>query len=215
MRAVILRLLIVCATILASCSPDHPKAPPARVLFIGNSITLHGASPTIGWYGEYGMAASSAEKDYVHLVAAALRAESFEPFTPGQWESSYTSFDYSSVAGLAGADILIVKLGENVSPYLPSFRDAFAELLRVAASHEVVVVSTWWTDPYFAPINADMKAAAEAAGASWVELPEHDASHNALDFTNPGVAAHPGDRGMQLIADAILAALERKGWTVR
>ena len=28
-----------------------------RVLFVGNSITLHEAKEEIGWYGNYGMAA--------------------------------------------------------------------------------------------------------------------------------------------------------------
>ena len=43
-----------------------------KVVFIGNSITLHGKLPEIGWYNEWGMAASAAEKDYVHLVTAAI-----------------------------------------------------------------------------------------------------------------------------------------------
>ena len=34
-----------------------------RIVFLGNSITLHGASPEIGWNNtEYGMAASAAKK---------------------------------------------------------------------------------------------------------------------------------------------------------
>ena len=43
-----------------------------RVLFVGNSITRHEPNPSLGWYGDWGMAASSKEKDYVHLVVAEL-----------------------------------------------------------------------------------------------------------------------------------------------
>ena len=46
-----------------------------KVLFIGNSITLHGVAPQIGWTNRWGMAASSQEKDYVHLVAAGIARE--------------------------------------------------------------------------------------------------------------------------------------------
>ena len=45
-----------------------PEASGVRVLFVGNSITLHGVSPSIGWHGEWGMAASEKAKDYVHLM---------------------------------------------------------------------------------------------------------------------------------------------------
>jgi len=44
-----------------------------KVLFVGNSITLHGVCESIGWNHECGMAASRAENDYVHPVINDLR----------------------------------------------------------------------------------------------------------------------------------------------
>ena len=38
------------------------------VLCVGNSILAHGPSESIGWSGNWGMAASSADKDYYHLL---------------------------------------------------------------------------------------------------------------------------------------------------
>ena len=39
-----------------------------RVLVLGNSITRHGPKDDIGWYGDWGMAASSADRDFVHRL---------------------------------------------------------------------------------------------------------------------------------------------------
>ena len=39
-----------------------------RILFVGNSITKHAPKPSIGWNRDCGMAASSIEHDYVHLI---------------------------------------------------------------------------------------------------------------------------------------------------
>src|ERR1700678_2947065 len=48
-----------------------------RILFIGDSITRHNTNPDIlarlGWDHIAGMAASSEDKDYVHLLAAKIQ----------------------------------------------------------------------------------------------------------------------------------------------
>ena len=46
-----------------------------RILFVGNSITRHGPKAEIGWYHDFGMAASDISKDYVHLVLNELSAK--------------------------------------------------------------------------------------------------------------------------------------------
>lgn len=43
-----------------------------RILFLGNSITLHPPLPSIGWNNNWGMAASTAETDYVHVLTSAI-----------------------------------------------------------------------------------------------------------------------------------------------
>ena len=43
-----------------------------RILFLGNSITRHAPAPGLGWYGDWGMAASARQNDYVHKLVALM-----------------------------------------------------------------------------------------------------------------------------------------------
>ena len=42
--------------------------PTKKILIMENSITYHGKKTEIGWNGNWGMAASKAENDYVHIL---------------------------------------------------------------------------------------------------------------------------------------------------
>jgi hypothetical protein len=61
----------------AHAQPDEPAARIGclradRILFLGNSITLHGVVESYGWLNYCGMAASVPGKDYVHVLTTAL-----------------------------------------------------------------------------------------------------------------------------------------------
>ena len=71
-----------------------------RIMFIGNSITMHGALKSIGWFGNWGMAASAMEKDYVHLFMSGVLERfpnaSFCIVQASCWEQNYKNFDYDA-----------------------------------------------------------------------------------------------------------------------
>jgi hypothetical protein len=183
--------------------------PQKKILFVGNSITVHDPAPSIGWYGNWGMAASAADKDFVHLTAARYGAD-FRTANAGDWETGYQSFDYSTMRPLDGwADTVVIKVGENVRNYDTDFAEAFRKLVQSVSTStsRVYIVSTWWMGDLYQAINRDMQKVAREFGYRWVQIPEHDASFNALGFSDSAVASHPGDKGMQLIADSICAVI--------
>jgi hypothetical protein len=208
---------------------QNPSTPGGyqKVLFVGNSITRHGPKEDIGWVGNWGMAASVEAKDYVHLVTKAITEKSGkapEVMIKGgaEFERSYANYDTAvkmKDAADFAANLLIVAIGENV-PGLKSaeekqkFQDRVTELLRVlkAGRHPTLVVrSSFWANE--AKDDALKKACAEAGGIfvdiSALDKNEQNYARSERPYKHEGVARHPGDQGMQAIADALLKALPK------
>ena len=89
-----------------------------KVLFVGNSITRHGISPGIGWHRDCGMAASSEENDYVHILKKRILEKypdaRFCISQVADWERTYAEPDknlemYKDARDF-GADIIIMRI---------------------------------------------------------------------------------------------------------
>jgi len=199
-----------------------------KILFLGNSITQHGPKPEIGWTGNWGMAASALDKDYPHVLAARIgKAAGGRPQILAKniadFERGHPNYDIA--AGMKDElafkpDLVIVAIGENV-PSLDSdqakanYREAFVRLLNTLAenSHPTIVVrSCFWNNP---EKDVLMKQAAAQAGVIYVDIgalggDPANAARSERTIEHAGVAGHPGDKGMQAIADALWKAIETK-----
>lgn len=191
-----------------------------NVLFVGNSITLHGSKPSIGWTGQWGMAASAPEKDYVHLTVAGLE-ERLGPVNWGiaqgaLWERGYNDDTilptlYAPAREFA-ADIVFVRIGENTARNLletVDYKEAFAKMVRffTPKAEKIIVSDLFWASP---AIDEPIRAAIAENGWKLVPLGDlgmQDCMKAIGLFEHAGVAAHPGDLGMRAIADRLLAAL--------
>ena len=196
--------------------------PGLKVLFVGNSITLHGPKADLGWNGWHGMAASSPEKDYVHLCIREMTKKhpdaSFAIAQVCEWEVNYKNGAESHCLYAAardfGADLIILRAVENC-PLKDFDADTFAaaykaliEYLDPAGKADVVLTTSFWPHP----ADEAIRAVAEEKGYALCELGDlgRDPAMKAIGlFEHRGVAEHPGDAGMRAIADRILAALEK------
>lgn len=198
-----------------------------KVLIYGNSIALHARAPKIGWNGEWGMAASSREKDFAHLVVAGLEKRhggraGFRIRNLALLERNFTT-NLTHFAELAddvayAPDYVVIAIGENVrsldaasaADYTRFLASLARPLAQSAKRPPVVMRSPFWRNPVKADCTA--KAAAEV-GAIYVDagnLGDADENKAIGLFEHRGVAQHPGDLGMKRLADLLLGAFPGK-----
>ena len=217
------------------CAADVPSGKPmigrlaaSKVLFLGNSITLHGPAPSIGWTGNWGMAASAKEKDYVHLLTASIaKATGTTPEIRvrniADFERGYDTFDIENQFREDlefKADIVILAVGENVAELATdeakaNYGKAFARLLPIISQQgqsTIFVRGCFWKNEIK---DAIMRKATDDAGATFVDIKElggdeSNAARSERNIEHAGVAGHPGDKGMRAIADAIFAAIQKQ-----
>ena len=195
-----------------------------KVLIYGNSIALHGPAPSIGWTGNWGMAASAREKDFAHLLVAGLeesRGETadFRIRNLALLERNYTTnlLEFADFADdVAWApDYVVIAIGENVAhldeaaaeDYTRFLATLARPLVESAKRPPVVMRSPFWRNEIK---SACTKRAAEEVGAIYVDAAPlgDDSANKAIGiFEHRGVASHPGDLGMRRLADLILAPL--------
>lgn len=198
-----------------------------KLLVLGNSVALHGPAPQIGWAGNWGMAASSRDKDFAHVLHTRVcKAAQGEPqlmvLNLADFERKQTDFDFDQglKESLAfDADVVIVAVGAN-APALETeeaqqrYRTAFELLLsrlQQRKSTTLLVRGEFWPDPTKEQI---MREVCEKVGGTYLplkDLNKDPANLGSADqkFEHAGVAGHPGDRGMKLIADELWKAIEK------
>ncbi len=192
-----------------------------RILFVGNSITLHGYKEDIGWFGEnYGMAASCKEKDYVHLVLSGLKQKYADIACcicqAAEWERNYktgTKFlEKCKLVREFDADIIIMRIVENCSHNNYEgqiFQEQYKKMIdffNKSGKAKIILTTSFWKHI----ADNEIIEVGEERGYTTLNMGElgEDESMKAIGlFEHSGVANHPGDKGMKSIADTILNAI--------
>ena len=190
-----------------------------KFLVIGNSITLHHKSSY--WNSEHGMAATSQDKDFVHLLASNLEMEpvylhfsDFEVLAHDREQllhllDKYLDDKYSFV---------VVQLGDNVADsttWEEDYKALLAKLRTEIGTTCLITVGNFWENK---KVDTQLFHASMEYMATFIPLIDiHKQSkyQAGLNFTvtnlegeemivkHNGVALHPGNTGMKVIATKI------------
>jgi hypothetical protein len=206
-----------------------------KILFLGNSITLHPPLVERKWTGNWGMAASALEKDYVHVLTkqidehtgGTLKLRLVDPtkkdadgvVTLGDanvvniadiLERKYASYDPARLRSQIALrpDVVVLQFGENVRT--DSFdAAALTKCLKklVGDLKESSNPTIFVTSQIYGPNEALDRVKQQVVA----EDPGHrvfvDLSGFRKDPSNNGFLDHPNDQGMKFIADTLFKAM--------
>ena len=199
-------------------------------LAIGNSITLHDLA-TYWWDDDRGMAATTNEKDYVHLISKHLERSSDSVTTHSinlpSWESNGS--DRAEFLELLkpylspSISVVTIQLGENAFN-LDTWRSDYEELINYvkngAPNASIYVIGDFWSNENR---GSEKEQVSIACGVTYVspdgikdnkeyyssigtEVEDSEGKLHTID--HQGVANHPSDKGMEAIADRVIEMMK-------
>jgi len=210
-----LLLLAGCGSVPKAASSTTPAVPPATALLIvGNSITRHGADPTIGWTGDWGMAASAEANDFAHLTAASLNL----PLTtlngaPAEQQPALNGAALVTkiTAAMTPHTLVVVEMGDDVTATsLSAFGPVYDQVIEAASTGRALVcTSTYWTNK---AVDTVLQSTCTAHSGIFIPIgdiytnPDNPDYQGAPEFSNRSVQRHPHDWSMSQIAARIVAS---------
>lgn len=195
-----------------------------KLIILGDSISKHGpAVESLGWSGNWGMAASSEDKDYVHLFLARLtesqggKAPQLIVFAEGGGTITGKGAVKDKIQAV-GADLAVIQLGENdkdvsVAGYKAPYEAIIQGLKAGNPNVRIFCFGVWGQANANGPKDMPIRELCKQYGATYVSLEaaNRDPANRAgaeKRFTHAGVNWHPGDKGMQAYADALWQAYQ-------
>jgi hypothetical protein len=188
-------------------------------VILGNSIVIHSPRPEVGWYGNWGMAASAADSDFVHRIKNSLKVNNLYYNTSflniANFETRFYNYDFNNLDTLKNSNIVIIKIGENIvekTAIDSNFIFHFDKLIKYFKKPSTTIVLS---DGFCninkkgqedSTVNLLIREYANKNNLLFIKTNDlsRDSSNRAYKtYLNPGVQAHPSDKGMRLIHDRI------------
>lgn len=198
-----------------------------KVVCLGNSITRHGYLPRIGWYSEWGMAATNEESDYCHKIQNRLRkyngSSSVIPWNISPFERDPGIDIDSMLKGKCdSADVIVIKIGENVRDSA-AFDNNFQRLIDACRTYtdKIILVGMFWEN---SAMESIIKKHAKANNLTFVSLESvrsqkdiypkigdiyYDIEGKPYKIEQDFIITHPNDKGMEEIGRLIFNAIAR------
>ena len=215
----------ICGGLFIACQQPHNVNDPLQVLCLGNSITKHPIKEDIEWFSDWGMAASNIEYDYCHQLEKMLSQNRpgtvVTPLNIAYWERNLNC-NIDSLIGthVTDKDVIVIRLVENVQDK-EAFKSGILRLVEYCKrkADKVVITGCFWKDEEKerAIINAAHMHGLTFIPIDWIDRlydsrPKvgdtlYDIHGKPYTVIKDFIIAHPDDKGMKKIAEAIYRVL--------
>ena len=198
-----------------------------KFLAIGNSITLHGKCNY--WWGNWGMAASKKDADYVHIIAQELSDEiSVLPDSVNFAVWELQAHDRSETLHLlekydfASYEFVILQLGENIQDVSTMVEDLYDLLLyireKLGPDKRIFVYGNFWPNELVDEIKEKIcqLVSAEFISLKPIQKKQFMCGMKRIVFDelghkhyveHEGVTIHPNDKAMKYYANEVVRRL--------
>jgi len=199
---------------------DNQNDDRIKIVILGNSLTLIN-----DWNGGAGLAASNRENDYVHILLEKISFENdlkieYIVLNIAEFEREFEYFDYDRLEIIRKfePEIIIFQIGENViakklNEKREIFIENYMELINYCNGKYTIICLPFWPDKD--KINAITEIALKSE-SFLVDLSHLGSGIEPLNFArserkfdHAGVAAHPGDYGMNNIAKILYITIKK------
>jgi hypothetical protein len=189
-----------------------------KIAILGNSLSLHGIVEEL-WDHESGMAASDLEHDYVHVLLNKISEEKqcgieYIVLNISDFERNFEQFNQNRMEKIKKfePEIVIFQIGENVLTEALEARgeifvNNYLKIIEYCNGQETIICLPFW------PVKEKIKLITEVALKSESYLVDLSHLGSGIDplnlaksenkYKHVGVAAHPGDYGMNNIANIL------------
>lgn len=181
---------------------------------LGNSITCNEISDL--WWGNWGMAASSEDKDYIHLVSAWLGGQSVRPVTTTvldlkKWELTADRDgilkDYEEYFN-EYTDLITIQTGENITEFKETLGSDYPNLIKMikekAPNAQIIMLGEvlWPSED----IETAKRQACEQYGVTFADMSEFLNGYEGFYKSSVGTTVTGADGGSHVISDEVVAA---------
>jgi hypothetical protein len=187
-----------------------------NIVILGNSITYAPHNADIGWYGDWGMAATAQDSDYAHILTRYFKGKNPQAVINirniASFERDATHYDFDvNLKDLRDLkpDLLILRIGENVpsNTDLQVFEERYTALINYfkAGIPNVIVLSAGsvWG------VNVDSVMEKHPPYVLFSGMVDIAGSFSFGIFSDPGVALHPSNKGMRNIANTLWNKIDK------